>query len=323
MGAATMTPGFYDISEREYHADRLAPVPSLSSSIARILLEETPRHAYLAHPRLNAQFEEREPDTSRPASIGTVAHKWLTGKGAEVVVIKADDYRKADAKIARDAALRAGKTPILTDDLDAAMRIENSVRQRLAAIPECQGALIDGAGEQVMLWQDTAGIWCRGMIDWWQGSTLTAYDIKTTNAGLSDRDIAGRITGGWDVQAGLYIRGLTALLPEHAGRFRWRWVVTQQDEPHEVRVIEADRTTLEMGDRKAAMAISKWAQCMVMGEWPGYPAEVQTIEYPQWSVNRQIEREAMEDLPHFEPLSSVPKRREPTELIYADVRVRA
>jgi len=296
-----LSAGFHNISERDYHADP-APAPSLSSSIAKVLLAQTPRHAALAHPRLNRELPESEP--SRAAEVGTVAHKLLTGKGAEICLIDAASYQTKAAKEARAEAYAAGKAPILAEDHRAAVIIAAAVIGRLAAIPQCEGALSDGVGEQVLLWQDTGGIWCRAMLDWWQASTATVYDIKTTQRGLSDREIQSLITGGWDVSAGHYIRGLTTLMPELAGRFRFRWIVVEQSEPHEVRIIEADRTTLEMGDRKAAMAISKWRECMVMGEWPGYPAQIDTVEYPMWELNRQIEREAAaEDMRDFEPLS--------------------
>jgi len=200
--------GFHDISEREYHKD-FAPAPSLSSSIARVLLEQTPRHAALAHPRLNPEFDAGDRDPSRKAEIGTAAHKALTGKGAQIVIIDAEDYKTKAAKEARAEAYEAGHAPILRPDLDAAERIHRAVRDRIAAIPECQGALHIGKGEQAMLWQDTGGIWCRALMDWWHEESLTVYDIKTTAGGLTDRDISSRIAGGWDVQAGLYIRGLT------------------------------------------------------------------------------------------------------------------
>lgn len=301
-----LSAGFHNISERDYHADP-APAPSLSSSIAKVLLAQTPRHAMLQHPRLNPQREDSEP--SRAAEVGTAAHKLLTGKGAQVVMIDAPDYKKQLAKDMRADAYAAGHAPVLIDDFTRANAINDAVRLRLAAIPECDGALTRGAGEQVMLWQDAGDIWCRGMIDWWQADTLTAYDIKSTNRALSDYDIGQLIKGGWDVQAGLYMRGLTKLFPEHAGRMRWRWLIVEQDEPHEVRVIEASRKTLEAGDRKAAMAISKWSMCMVTGEWPGYAARVEQDEYSDYELDRIIRREENEpDLKNFEPLYMVRER---------------
>ena len=43
--------GIHDIPPREYHADP-CPAPSLSRSIAKLLVERSPAHAYAAHPRL-------------------------------------------------------------------------------------------------------------------------------------------------------------------------------------------------------------------------------------------------------------------------------
>src|SRR5260221_5320495 len=52
------TPGLYDIADADYHADCCA-VPSLSSSIVKLLDQQTPLHAWQAHPRLNPRFEEK------------------------------------------------------------------------------------------------------------------------------------------------------------------------------------------------------------------------------------------------------------------------
>ena len=51
-------PGIYPgISAADYHAD-CAPEPSLSSSIARTLLAQSPLHAYHAHPRMGGRYAD-------------------------------------------------------------------------------------------------------------------------------------------------------------------------------------------------------------------------------------------------------------------------
>ena len=47
-----------DISAEAYHADP-APEPSLSSSVAKILVNLSPAHARIAHPRLNPDYRPR------------------------------------------------------------------------------------------------------------------------------------------------------------------------------------------------------------------------------------------------------------------------
>jgi len=66
-------PGIYDIPETDYHADPIAE-PSLSSSIAKILLARSPRHAWANHPRLNPN---QEPETRREFDFGSAAHAML------------------------------------------------------------------------------------------------------------------------------------------------------------------------------------------------------------------------------------------------------
>jgi hypothetical protein len=69
------------ISADAYHADP-APAPSLSSSIAKTILHQTPRHAWFEHPRLNPNFE---PKDDSKFDLGSVAHELLLGKGAGFV----------------------------------------------------------------------------------------------------------------------------------------------------------------------------------------------------------------------------------------------
>ena len=47
-------PWLLDMPEADYHKDP-SPTPSLSSSIAKLLVNESPYHAYRQHPRLRKQ----------------------------------------------------------------------------------------------------------------------------------------------------------------------------------------------------------------------------------------------------------------------------
>ncbi len=99
----------YDVAAARYHADPCVK-PSLSSSIAKILLEKTPRHAWYAHPRLNPDFAA---NTDTKFDLGSVVHELMLGKGVGYAVIKAADYRAKTAQAARQAAREEGKVPLL------------------------------------------------------------------------------------------------------------------------------------------------------------------------------------------------------------------
>ena len=110
---------------------------------------------------------------------------------------------------------------------------------------------------------------------------------------------------GHDFQAAFYLRGLSQLLPDLAGRFRWRWIVVEDKPPFEVRVLEPGNELLEIGDRKAALAIEKWRRCTEANHWPGDPLTVARVELPPWATDRWIAREQTDD----DALSMVPMSR--------------
>jgi len=66
-----------------------------------------PLHARYAHPKLGGGVRESTDAQNR----GSIIHKLLLGKGSEIAIINHDDYRKTEAREARDAALNAGQIP--------------------------------------------------------------------------------------------------------------------------------------------------------------------------------------------------------------------
>jgi len=78
------SPGiFADISANDYHADP-CPTPSFTQSIAKLILDRSPRHAWAAHPRLNPKWV---PDEDTKFNIGNTAHLRLLGRGKEIVIV--------------------------------------------------------------------------------------------------------------------------------------------------------------------------------------------------------------------------------------------
>ena len=301
--------GLWDsVDPKDYHADP-APVPSLSSSIAKVLIEQTPRHAFTRHPRLNPHFAPK--DDAR-FDLGSVAHELILDRGAGFDVVDADSWVTKAAREARDKIRKTGRTPILQHQWNAAVEMMKAVGARLAEIPECAQLvgddacwLVNGRAERVAIWQDIGGPVCRAMIDFMGPDETQVWDLKTTSSRLSDSALARLIVDlGYDLSAAFYLRGLSQLLPDLAGRFRWKWIFVEDAAPFEVRVIEPTSEMLEIGDRKAALAIEKWRRCMSSNEWPGYAAVVSRVETPDWSVARWLERERYDDdALSFHPLS--------------------
>src|SRR3990167_3196210 len=79
-----------------------APEPSLSASVAHLLLTRSARHAWLAHPRLNPAWA---PEATEQTDLGTLEHALLLEQDdSRLVVVEADDWRAKAARLARDEA---------------------------------------------------------------------------------------------------------------------------------------------------------------------------------------------------------------------------
>lgn len=293
-------PGLYRMPAAVYHADPCAE-PSLSSGIARTLLDQTPRHAYAKHPRLGGTAEDPR---SRKLDLGSIAHELLTGHGKGIHVISAtnkagepvENYLTKAAQEERDTAVAAGLTPVLPCDLSRAERMVKAVQSRLDSIPGARGAFWAGVGETVAVWRDPAGPWGRAMLDWIGPTPFEVWDLKTTSAGLSDRALATKIDEGLDLQAAWYARGLMRLEPELAGRLRFRFVFVEACEPFECRVIELDGEQRHRGERKAVTAAVLFQDCLSRGVWPGYPPEISRVESRPWVTTAWEEREIADPL---------------------------
>ena len=74
-------PGMYTMKEQEYHADPVIE-PSLSSTTAKTLVERSPRHAWMNHPRLGGARR----GASNRMDLGSVVHDIVLRGENEAVV---------------------------------------------------------------------------------------------------------------------------------------------------------------------------------------------------------------------------------------------
>lgn len=278
--------GIHDLDEATYHADP-CPEPSLSSSIAKLLVGRSPRHAWLAHPRLNPQPHE---SNESKFDLGSAFHTLMLGKGAEIEPIDAADWRTKAAKDARDAARAAGKIPMLASQATRALRMRDLVSAQIAEHEEARPALEAGTPERTIVWREDNGIWCRALLDW-MPETGSAYpDLKTTDAG-ADPEGWGRVmfNVGCDIQDAFYRRGLQKLgiCPQPYLLF----VVAETDEPHLIATHRCGLAAAAIADRKVESAIRLWKHCLEGNRWPGYSRATAWQEPPVWLEEQWLDRE--------------------------------
>lgn len=283
-------PGFYDISEAEYHADP-CPVASLSSGIARTLIRQSPMHAWHKHPRLNPVRDDD--DTSAAADAGTILHKLLLGKGGDIAVIDAPDWRKNEAKFERDEARKAGKTPILKGKLDELHECAVAARRQIEAHPDGQILFEPGVSERAMIWREENGVWCRALVDRTPDDrALPLVDIKTTGMSAAPGEWERRLITEYAMQAAFYERGASVLGRKNPHPMLF--IVIETTAPYAVAVMACAPSLRTIADMEVGKAIARWEACMRSGYWPGFPAMTAHVEAPMWRIN-QMELEMMED----------------------------
>lgn len=278
-------PGIYDIPAEEYHSDP-CPEPSLSSSIAKILVDETPRHAWTAHPRLNPDFEREEEDKF---DLGTAAHSLMLNDPKKFAILRYEDFRKKEAQEAKADARRCGKLPILEKNWVRVNEMVDAARAQLSGASDFADIFTKGKPEQTLVWQEESD-WFRIRLDWLYDDLAHPFDdYKTT--GSADPDTWGRVVFSvrHDISAAFYRRGIRAL--GICRQPHMRFIVQEPRAPFCLSVIDFAPEIMELADRAVDMAIRKWRWCRTNNAWPGYPAKVVTITPPAWLENQRMERE--------------------------------
>jgi hypothetical protein len=281
-------PGIYTgVPTADYFADP-APAPSLTQSVAKILLEKSPLHAWCAHPRLNPDYR-RDDDTK--FDVGNIAHALLIGRGKELVVLDAfDDWRTKEAKVRREEATAEGKHAVLGKHFALADRMVRAAREQLDL--RGLGALFtEGEGEVVTAWNER-GIWFRQMLDWLTPDHRIVADYKTTGESAAPHALARKLAAdGWHIQAAMAERGLDALEPADAGRRRFLFIVQEDEKPYALNVVEVRGGPMTMGRKMLGVAAGVWRQCVETNRFPGYALDIAVPEFPGWAEAQWLDRE--------------------------------
>lgn len=296
-------PGIYpDMSSEDYFADP-APAPSLTQSIAKLLIARSPLHAKCAHPRLRDPVDDEDEPIEkydRAKAIGSAAHSLMLGRGKDVAIGHFDSWRKDEAKTFRAEAEAAGKMPILIDHHEVAVRMVAAGQEQLAAAGFEDAFAVDRGNSEVCVMWEEDGIWFRTLIDWLPHDHFISWDYKTSEMSCAPHSI-GRMMAelGWDLQAAMHERGLLATATSGVATHRaFRFVAQEQAEPFALIVCELPDDVMEMGRRKLDYAVRLWRRSMLTGKWPAYPPELYQPQYPPWAeqawLNREIHEAALE-----------------------------
>lgn len=290
LEAHALGPGIHDISAEAYHADPCA-VPSMSSTLARLILNRSPRHAWTAHPRLNPDYEGKD---SKTFDIGRAAHRVVLGKGGDMAAYPVHMLAKngaastAEAKEWAQEMRSRGMTPLKQDEYEAVLDMAAEVNGRLAWL----GQAFPPDRSEITAIAEIDGVMCRAMIDHApEDPKQPLWDLKTTTDASPYAVQRAVMSYGYDIQAAHYCDVWKAATGEDR---HFRFVFVEKEAPHECAVVTLGPDSLMMARKRIARAREMWRHCLTTGDWPGYPSEIVQIDLPDFYQARWLERESFE-----------------------------
>ena len=287
----------YNYPEHKYRADP-CEVPSLSQSIAKILVHRSERHARDAHPRLGGKTFWM----THAMDVGTICHALMLGKPLpEVELIPFDDYKTKLARERRDEAIASGKIPLKNKEFGeqgSLVEAAGHIRAKLANM----GVAFDPEHCEVAMFWSKNGAQCKARVDNVKGARV--IDLKFTacaHPDFIDRQVRDL---GYDIQHAAYTEAVRELVAvdncDSADEFALYFCETV--EPYCVTRAVMSPESAMIGKLKWAYAQTRWAECLQSGKWDEYlpPGSTHVVQAKPWDIERAVARFGGEPLPKGE-----------------------
>lgn len=264
-------PGLHRGVSKDVYLSDPSDVPTLSSSIAGLLISRSPAHAFAAHPRLGGHRS----DPTAAMVNGTIIDSLLVGGDTELVESPHEEYRSNEAKSWRDAVIASGKLPVKAKELRYARKAADEIRQNLAD----QGVVLNGENQLTAVW-DVEGVRCRGRFDHWLEESSTIIDIKTAE-NANPAKLGGKFVDfSYAIQWAAYVSAIETLRPELAGRVQMLFAFCETEPPFAITIARPAGTMRALGEYQWRKAVRTWGECLTSKKWPCYqPTEVEAPPY--------------------------------------------
>lgn len=291
-----------NISMKEYVADKILPIPTISASNILTILEKSAFHAAALHPRakeiLGRDVPAQDDDSTRVSSIGEAAHAILMNLETERIAVSPfPDFRSGEARAWKEAQVKADKIILKEDDYNAAREMAQTLCRSLARFyPELQAAGIGPFPEKGFEKTYTAqlrGIMCRIRVDAEEGGVI--WDYKTTGADFQpEKWLKNQYFGmGYDIKAAFYARvfeAATGIAP--------KFVIAAQENsfPFDAYPVMLTPEALERANEMIDYALEEWQRGISRGfKDGGYSARVVYASPPPWLVAAWEEKKMREE----------------------------
>lgn len=263
---------------------------SLSSSVGKVIVEESEVEAFLNINRFNPKQKQEE--NSDAVNLGSIVHdKVLLGGANKAVfeVIPFKDFRTDAAKLRRDDLIARGIIPLAQNEkteelLKSIKTMEQRLHEQLAAHIDFPNVLENGAGEQSGFYLDQKlGIWKRARFDWLDDKYPDiVWDYKTTGL-TADKWINQELWKEKYIQCPHYADVLSGI---RGTPCKFGFILQRTVEPYLAYVVVIDNSYMEEVRNRYDLAQRRFVNCLKTDVWRG--ATPYTIHAcpPPWVLNR-------------------------------------
>jgi hypothetical protein len=146
--------------------------------------------------------------------------------------------------------------------------------------------IIDAKGkiESSFFYSDPlTGMAAKARPDYWREDGIV-LDLKTTADASRDAFERSIVEYGYDVQAYMQMLAIEQCTGKKPQSFVF--ICVEKEPPYAVAFYMADDDVLRCGEYRYHRLMSKYADCMKSGKWPGYGHLIQPIGMPPWFVKK-------------------------------------
>lgn len=245
-----MEPGLYqNISSDVYHSG-----PGVSKSDLALIL------------RSPAHFKAKDAKKETPAL--------LFGSAFHEAILEPDNFA-AHWHVTDKKTIKPGLLP--QDDYDNIQ----AMRAHLMA-HETAWELLTGDVETELsaFWKDPVyDVLCKARLDALNKGKQVIVDLKTCLDAREHAIIRDAYKYGWHMQAFWYTYALQILTK---APHEFYFIAIEKEPPFAVAVYKASEDFIQEGGIQCQKALAICADCLEKDEWPGYEAEVKSLELPGW-----------------------------------------
>lgn len=255
----------------------------LSPSIAKILIQKSPIHAWQAH-HLGGGSKS---DPTSAMIEGRLIDALILGGESKIQVLPFKDYKTDAAKEAKAEALKARKVPVLEGKFAEAKATADILKVRIREFGYDLGAC---EFQKRLEWTDSKGVECCGVLDALDTANGLIFDLKTCDD-ATPYTLQRKIPSyGYDIQSASYIEAVSTTIPELQGRLKMIFLFCELEPPFAVLPVEFSGTMATLGSRRWKRAKRTWAKCLESKVWTGYSKEPVKIEALPWQLSQEQEQ---------------------------------